>query len=217
MTALYIIGSIVAFILLLLFLPLIRLRIDFGKTLNVYLRIAFFKITLFPQKKKKPKKAKAEKQTKEKPKTTERDVSGGFDLSAADIPYILESVSELISDIFYAISRKLTVRIIKFYIKIATGDAAETAVIYGASSAAANALVGLMNERGKLSVKRKPQILCDFTGDKTEADVKMAFVLSAAGGIAIIMPIISWAAKFKTANKNKNDDQNQIGQSSGKV
>ena len=53
MTALYIIGSIVAFILLLLFLPLIRLRIDFDGKLDVYLRIAFFKIMLFPQNRKK--------------------------------------------------------------------------------------------------------------------------------------------------------------------
>ena len=216
MTALYIIGSIVAIILLLLFLPLIRLRIDFDGKLDVYLRIAFFKIMLFPQNRKKKKKAKSEKAAKEKPQKA-KSGHGGMEFTAKDIPYILESVSELISDVFSAVSRKLTVKIINFHVKISTGDAANTALIYGAASAAANAMIGIIDERGKLKVKRKPQILCDFTGEKTEADVKLAFILSAAGAIAIIMPVVSWTAKFKTATKNNNDDQNQIGQSSGKV
>ncbi|MBQ9510093.1 MAG: hypothetical protein IJR55_00085 [Clostridia bacterium] len=216
MTALYIIGAIVAVILLLLFLPLVRLRIDVGEKVSVYLRAAGIKIMLFPQKKK-PKKAKKAKQEQKTAKGETPQEKGGLSLSADDIPYILQTVTELVSDIIYAISRKLTVRIIKFYVNICTDDAAKTALIYGAASAAANALVGFLDENGKLSVKRTPQILCDFTGEKTVVDIKLAFILSLAGALAIFKPVILWAANMRLAAKNKKDDQNQIGQSSGKV
>lgn len=207
MTALYIIGAIIAVILLLLFLPIVRLRIDVGEKVSVYLRAAGIKIMLFPQKKKKAKKAKKTDKPQQKTKQTgEQPAKDGLSLSADDIPYILQTVNELVSDIIYAISRKLTVRIIKLYVKIATDDAAKTAMIYGAASAAANALVGFLDENGKLSVKRKPQIICDFTGEKTEADIKLAFILSLAGAMAILKPVILWAANMLLAAKNKKDD-----------
>ena len=89
---------------------------------------------------------------------------------------------------FNAVAERLTVTRFKLICKVATGDAAQTAVLYGAACAAAAALDAFVNECFKVK-DQNLYIYPDFTAQKPELEafvkVRM-FVFSAVGALISI-------------------------------
>ena len=92
-------------------------------------------------------------------------------------------------DVFHAVAKRLTVTRFRLICRVATGDAAQTAVLYGSACAAAAALDAFVNESFKVK-KQNVYIYPDFTAQKPDlyAFIKIRmFVFSAIGaGISIL-------------------------------
>ena len=92
-------------------------------------------------------------------------------------------------DVFRVVAKRLTVTRFRLICRVATGDAAQTAVLYGSACAAAAALDAFINESFKVK-KQNVYIYPDFTAQKPElyAFVKIRmFVFSVIGaGISIL-------------------------------
>ena len=92
-------------------------------------------------------------------------------------------------DVFRIIAKRLVVKRFRLICRVSTGDAAQTAILYGSACAAAAALDAFVNECFKVK-KQNVYIYPDFTEQKPELDafVKIrVFVFSAFGaGISIL-------------------------------
>ena len=92
-------------------------------------------------------------------------------------------------DAFRVVAKRLTVKRFRLICRVSTGDAAQTAILYGSACAAAAALDAFVNECFKVK-KQNVYIYPDFTEQKPDlyAFVKIRmFVFSAVGaGISIL-------------------------------
>jgi len=138
-------------------------------------------------KKEKKKKAKEQKATKQKEKIDKLKKSGKYkepkkkvksetDLTLVD--NINAGVSAL-GKFFYQFGKRLHVDVTRIVITVATGDAASTAIMYGAVIAAVNVLIELLQKITNLDGMKKAEIdvKCDYLGNKTKADIHVAMSL----------------------------------------
>lgn len=164
MTWLYIVGPIVALLLLLL-LGNVVLKISYKDgDFKVKLRFLVYGRTLYPAPEKKPSKKKKEKPAEQKP--TEQKKKPEMLLS--EITQIIGELKRILGDIL----KKTRVKPCKLYLTVATGDAAQTAIAYGGCCAALGALEAIMtNTFGKF--KSDFSVACDYSSGswKAEADI----------------------------------------------
>ena len=80
---------------------------------------------------------------------------------------------------FYQFGKRLRIDVTKIVITVATGDAASTAIMYGAVISAVNVLIELLQKITNLEGLKKAEIdvKCDYLSDKTKADVHVAVSL----------------------------------------
>ena len=91
-------------------------------------------------------------------------------------------------EVFRIVSKRLTVTHFRLHCRISTGDAAQTAVLYGSACAAAAALDAFVNECFKVR-KQNIYVYPDFTEQEPdlEAFVRVrVFVFSAVGAVISI-------------------------------
>ena len=122
------------------------------------------------EQKKENKKAEKEKkkQDKEQKKTSISDI--------LDIISLVSSVAKAALGCFFS---HLRVDVARFKITVATGDAASTAVAYGAVSGAVSCMLAIFedNKNVKLTRKAEADVVCDFLGESPSADIKISFSL----------------------------------------
>ena len=98
------------------------------------------------------------------------------------------------------------VKVAKLHIKVASNDAAKTAILYGAVSGATACLIDNIDEFTKLNkLKRKSVIIePDFLSDKTEAKINISLSISVFGAIATILKmLLKYSNKFSVTNTPK--------------
>ena len=188
MTALIIIGAILFVIALILFLP-VHITACVKDDAKVFLRILFIKIKLFPMKEKPEK--KEEKKEKEK----------------RNIPELIHSVAEVLSVFLKQFSKHVKIRVLRYKIIIGTGDAAKTALLYGAAEQATAYLFAVLGENINFAFSKKNSLVwVDFTSEKTTADVKIDVSVNVFGALAMILPtFMAYMRNFGTPNDKKED------------
>ena len=188
MTALIIIGAIFLVIALILFLP-VHITACVKDDAKVFLRILFIKIKLFPMKEKPEK--KEEKKEKEK----------------RNIPELIHSVAEVLSVFLKQFSKHVKIRVLRYKIIIGTGDAAKTALLYGAAEQATAYLFAVLGENINFAFSKKNSLVwVDFTSEKTTADVKIDVSVNVFGALAMILPtFMAYMRNFGTPNDKKED------------
>ncbi len=222
MTALIVICSV----LLLFFLigrirPHIRLRAR--ESFDVYIKVLFINKRVFttkkaeppdpeldlPQKKKKPKRKKKKKKKskdKNRPKTK---------IAVMDI---LDMVKKLIVTVFKKFKRYLRVRVYNFSVDVATGDAAKTAVLFGAVCGACSLIFEILEGAMDFRINKDADIgaRCDYLSEKTRTNIDVDISISvgqvvrlalSAGGVAIWK--IFTAKKTKKMPKKKKKKNNK--------
>lgn len=222
MTALIIICSV----LLLLFLigqirPHVILRAK--ENFDVYIKVLFIRKRVFttkkieppdpeldlPRKKKKPKKEKKKKvksKDKNKPKTK---------IAVMDI---LDMVKKLIMTIFKRFKKYLRVRVYNFSIDVATGDAAKTAILFGAVCGACSLIFEILESAMDFRIKDGADIgaRCDYLSEKTRTNIDVDISISvgqviklalAAAGVALWKLLT--AKKTKKMPKQEKDEKNK--------
>lgn len=122
--------------------------------------------------KKEAKKQKKEAAKKEKEQEEQKPTLSGI----LDTVNLALSVSRAALGSFFG---HLRIDVARFKIIIATGDAASTAVAYGAVSQTVAYLLAIFENSKRVRGLKKAEmdIVCDFLGDSTTADIKISFSL----------------------------------------
>ena len=199
MTALIILGCILLFFIFLLSLKF-KIIISYSEEIALTVRVLGIKIRILPAKKKKgphsmsAKKAekikkklrkkklkkneaarqKAAKKEDEKQNKTEKPKK-----SLSEILYIIDLVKALAAKVIKTFFKHLRVDIARLKIIVATGDAASTAVAYGAVTSAINLLFPILEEVKNFSLPKDTDIdvSADFLSDGMTADIELGFSL----------------------------------------
>ncbi len=218
-----ILGSLCLFILA-LFVP-IKVQVTAGDDISAVLKLLFIKIPLYPKKEKKPsllpfrgknfkKTLKKERIKEEKRKERERikkeekaakkaakkaqkkaDKAAGKAKPKKPIGEIISLVTDLIKAFFPKLGHSFKIKITKLKIAVATGDAAETAILYGVAAQGAAYLLELLDRITNVKVKRDAEIeiYADFVSDSTYTDIDIE---ASSSGAKVFAHLFSTAYRF---------------------
>ena len=177
----------------------VNLNIVYEDELTVFLRILFIKIRLYPARKRKYKHKDKKKTKKEKPTYITRTSSEPKPKNLVDN---VKLITEVISEFFKAFSDQLHVKLAKIYIKVATPDAAQTAILYGLVGSAVECLVAVIDSITNLQRVKDHAIVVepDFLSDNSQAQINITLSLSVFGAIKTLVKTL-WKY-FKLKNKN---------------
>lgn len=157
------------FLLFLLLLP-VRTRVRFDGVLQVWAGLGPVSVRVFPLKKK-PKKEKTQAADHEKKSKKEKTIKPKKKLTLEIICDFIRLGAEALG----TLRRQLVIRNLTCHLKIANGDAAATALLYGRVAAAVSALYPVL-ERNLRIKKTDIAVDADFEGKKNDilADVTLA-------------------------------------------
>ncbi len=203
MLALYVIGGIILFIFAVM---MIRgeVVISYSDALSITVRVLGIPIRILPRKKKKIKisdyspkkrakieekrkrdKAKADakaaekKRKKEAAKAAEKEARAKGQTTKRPLGETVSLIKDVVSTAVKRFSKHLRVRVARLHVYVATGDAASTAILYGAISQTVAYIAALLDSTGTLrsSTKADVDIHADYLSEKTTADVEIGFSL----------------------------------------
>mgnify|MGYP003290890477 CR=1 FL=1 len=155
----------------------VHLILEYQEDVTLTLSVLFFKYALFPSKKKKETPSGPKKQRKEKKK----EVSSNGETKPKE-KGVLEKLSTL-RDLLGVLLKKtlghLQVRASRIRIRVATGDAASTAILFGAVNAGMVFLLETLDRFVKIKTYSGDDIEVrpDYLAEKTTVDVRLLFSL----------------------------------------
>ena len=196
MTPWIVLGSILLFFILLLSLK-VKIIIGYHDEVTLTVRVLFINVRILPKTKKKSarsmsaakakrirkqaaKKAKAKKEKKEqKAVQKQQQKKEKPKKSVADILDLIEMVRKLVVAVLRRFFKHLRIDVARMKIKVATGDAALTAIAYGAVSQAVNVLLPTLESVKNFGLPKTTEldIGTDFLSDSCEADILIVFSL----------------------------------------
>ncbi len=169
--------------------------ISYSDEIRLCVKVLFFKINILPAKEKKgphsmsAKKAQKirnklrKKAEKKRISKEEKDKEKAAKKASKDKKSIGETISnvKMLSSVAVAVIetffKRLRIKVAKIKIKVATGDAATTAVAYGAITQSLNILLPMLETVKNFQNLDKTDIdiSADFLGEEPTIDVKLAF------------------------------------------
>ena len=173
MTGLYIILAIVALLIFILFLP-IRVYASYFDSVCVYLRICGISFPIYPSKKRR--KALRKSQQKKK-KSSDFAVSATTQQKKKGLTQHLQSFRlylRVLKKIEERLRGAFKIEILEMYASVSTGDAASTAILYGAVSQGFSYILAITDAflRTKYSVKNIC-VIPNYTGTDSEFKIKI--------------------------------------------
>ena len=214
MTALIVIICIAATVALLLSIK-ITLKIRYTEKLEVYLKIFFVKIKLYPSKKKKKRykhsmsKKEAQKikdSLKKKPKKTKKKKKEekSKDDEKVDTASIVSIILSFVKNFIDLFARAIRLKASRIKIIVATEDAAQTALTYAAVTQSINILFPLLDKLKtvkKLPHGKELSVDIDYLSDEPSFDVDLELYIRVAGALGAVCKAAIRA--FKKAVKNE--------------
>ncbi len=195
MTGWIVFGCIVLFFVFLLSLKA-KITIGYSDEITLTVRVLFIKIKILPKKKKKSshsmsaakakkirkklaKKAAAKKEKKAQKAIKKQQQPKKKKKSLAEILDLISMVRKLVVAVVQRFFKHLRVEIARMKIKIGTGDAALTAVAYGAVSQAVNVLIPVLEPLKNFGLPKTTDfdIQPDFLSESSEVDILLSFSL----------------------------------------
>ena len=186
MIALYIIFGILAFIGLLLIIP-VRLKFQYSNDLKLSVSYLFFTIRLLPEKpkkeKKKTKEKPAEKKQKEKPEAESKLKNLLKQKGLSGFISIIKDIAALVGKSAYSFLKHVRLKNNDIYVRVAAEDASDAAILYGQTCAVLYPSVTLIYQ---FFHSTNGRITVDVDYEKKDTEI-------AASGSASVRPF--WAAK----------------------
>ncbi len=200
MIALYIIGGILLFFVFILSLKA-TVTVAYRDEVALSVRVLFLKIRILPKKEKKKgphsmsakkarkikeklrqkqqKKAEAKQKKQEKKAAKKEAPKEKPKKSLSDILDMVTLVRTLLVKVIKTFFGHLRIDIARLKIRVATGDAATTAIAYGVITQAVNLLFPVLEQVKNFSTPkmRDIDIVADFAAEGMEADVEFSFSL----------------------------------------
>ncbi len=184
MTALYIIAGVLALLVLLLLLP-VRLSLRSSKDFSLTLSYLFLQIPLYPKKKSvrlsdyTPRKLRKKKRKARKKRRLEEAAAKAKKKPAKTLKQRLRQIRlilHILKNTYKSILSAVKVRVRRFYITVATDDAAKTAILYGVASQSTAYLLELLSTYTKTTAKRGGvDVVADFCGESSTLDAEIVF------------------------------------------
>ena len=172
MKALLIILGIIAFILILLMIP-VRIKLDYGEKTTLRLGYFFLSFRIYPAKEKKPgkKKKTPEKKKEEEKKKPQKKKTGKLkqllDKHGADgLIEILKEAAKIVTELLGGLARHLYFTRFNVRICVVGEDAADTAVKYGYVCSAVYLPIAVLSEHSVIK-KHSEDISAGFLFEKT--------------------------------------------------
>ena len=186
-------------------------------------RVLFLKIKILPSKKGKKGKGmsakrarklrgqmrkKAEKKklsAEEKAKAKEAKKASGEKKSFAQIMSDVNMISSIVLAVIKKFFKHLRIRVAKVKFVIATGDAATTAIAYGAVSQALNILLPALESVKNFEKLKKSEfdIRADFASEESVTDVKISFSIRVWQVFSVGFAALTSFIKHKLKNPSK--------------
>ncbi len=210
MIVLYILIAIALLICLLLSLR-INLHIIYEDELKIYLRILFIKIPIVPEGDSGFDISKLRKKKKDTDEGSAEEDKAAVKASPSVIDK-LNSVRKVISIFSDAFHKHLHVKLTKIHVRVATPDAAQTAILYGAISTAIVCIIEVIESITNLDRIKKSSISVepDFLSEKTDIKLRISLYVSVFGAIKVLMKsfINYYSASNKTQIINRKENGN---------
>ncbi len=172
------------FLGILIFLSLLsmlsaHLVLEYREDITLTLSVLFFKYPLFPAKKKNIRLSKQKKKRETKPQKKGQSPNGETKAKEKGILERLGALRELLSVLLDRTFGHLSIRTARIRIRVATGDAASTAILFGAVNGGVVLLLETLDRFGKLKANRQDEIEVspDYLAEKTTADIRLLFSL----------------------------------------
>lgn len=224
MTALYIIAGIALLIALVLFLP-IRLIAGYNKN-GILLKVRWLFVTLYdisaPPKKKKKKNKK--KQPQSDTQKAQKKSNPFRDLKQSGTEGVPAFIIKLFDDIFSLLgdaSRRMKIKSFFVDVRIASEDAAQTAMLYGGICSALYPACSFILGKIKHNIKKVKISACpDFNGSQSQYDVNIVlscapyWLLTSASGL--LWKLIKREIKVRLNNNLPNAGTNKTNKVTGK-
>lgn len=134
---------------------------------------------LAKEKKKRAKRAAKKKEKTEKKEALKRGEVKKKKMSPEEILDIIHLVTALLKKLVGNFWKHLRIKLTRIRINVGTGDAATTAIVYGAATQAINAIFPLLDRLKQIDVPKSRDVYvnADFTAEETEIDIKLSFSL----------------------------------------
>lgn len=211
MVALWILGILLALILLILFLR-VGVHAAFGDELKVDLFIGPAKIAMIPKKEKPKKEAKPKKEKKKKTKSEDEKPKEKkkLGLTFQDICSLIPTVFEAIKKTLKKTGQRMRIDPMRLSLIFGSDDPAKTAEMYGWAS---TAMWTLMPQLEMLIKIPNPSIHLDVdfqaTSTKAEGELGISFQIRDffAIGFSAANPLLKWFLAFKKAKRLKEAEQ----------
>ena len=216
-------GVILTLIAIFLLLK-VSLIIQYDGGAILKLRIFFITVRIYPEKEKKRRKnplhkrmlayakgiLKIPKLPQKKKSKKEEESEGKKKASASSVLETVQTVCILVKEVVSKFSKHLRIKIAKINIKLATGDAAQTAIAYGALTQSINVLFPLLEDIKNFSMPKNKNIDIspDFLSEESEIELKLVFslrvwqILSTA--LAVLYKLIIHSIKSLERKERKN-------------
>lgn len=209
MTALIITLSILALLLLVLLLP-VRFVITCREGVTLKLKIFLFGISLFPKTEKavKPRRytvkrlakrqRKAERRAAKKALKKQKKAAAKAAAKRGETqktPLSLKEKLVLVRVLCAALTKKthkhLRLTAARLHVRVATGDAATTAILYGAISASLSYLLLALDRVTHLRAKPRDISVCaDYLSQRSSTDIKLTFKMHVWGALCLAFSLL---------------------------
>ena len=216
MTALTVILSILALVFLVLALP-VRFIITAREGVTLQLKVLCFGFSLFPKTKKavrprrytvralEKRRKKAEKKAEKKQKKAaakQAARAGGGEKKPLTLKEKLVLVRVLSAALIKKTHKHLRLTAARLHVRVATGDAATTAVLYGAVSASLSYLLLALGRVTHLRAKPRDISVCaDYLSEKSAVDIRLIFKMRVWGALALLLSLLFTFVKSKLTHK----------------
>lgn len=195
MTALIVVACILLFFIFILSLRA-TVTVEYSDEVRLSVKVLFLKIKLLPKKKKsgsfsmsdkkaqkikkklkkKAEKKRLKKQSKKQKKEQEKAVPKQKK-SLEEMLELLRMIKDIVSVVVKRLFKHLRIKLVRFRISVATGDAATTAIAFGAICEAVTLIFPLIDKlKGFDAPRTKDVSICaDYLSDSSSFDVKLSF------------------------------------------
>lgn len=187
----------------------VAINIVYSESVSVYLKILFIKIRLYPSRNKKHRSKDTRKNAsseQKKSKTVIKKVKES-DENERGILESVKLITDILSAFLKAFAKHLHIDLAKVHIKIATSDAAKTAILYGAVSGALACLLDILDSITNLDKIKNSSVnvYTDYLSEKCTADINISLGISVFGALATLFKTLLQYIKQRYNNQIKTE------------
>lgn len=195
-----VLAAVFVLLFLLLFFGCASIRITYREQLRVVLNVLGLRFRLYPEKAPTTKaglrreaKRKRRQRLRKAEKRMRKQKRAAAGEPTPNLPENLQMIWALVKLARRKVKGKLFIRVYRFDIRIATGDAAKTAILYGATVGAAAPLLQWINadfntierESGNMSIRP------DFLAEKSSVDIDLELGMKIFRGLIVAGALLS--------------------------